>query len=480
MSRDEAAIQELRLKIALPAFGSRVMMLAGAWCLLWGTSVLVLRAAGGWSRPVMLWGAVGLAPALLVAGRMALRQRPSEAAARAALDRVNGCGGLLMAADETEIGEWRRHLPSLDVPGVRWNARRPAIVLLAGVAFVALGFTVPQRFVETMASRRLDVSRDVVRLSEQIETLADVKVIEAQQARALKEKLDQTAEGASGLDPVKTWEALDHLEDSLARTAAEAAEKAAAKAGSLAKGEVLAEALQEDGPALDPETLREALDELEKIADGAAQENEDLMRDLSPELAEALKGGQLSDAQLAEARKLLGQARGRLVEMAGKLEARGLIDARLAQRLQEAGGGGESADGGGMDDAAAELREFLSQNPGMSIDEAIARCQNPGRGGVDRGRGDAEMTWKDGTSEDGVKFKEQELPKAKLDAMKDSRLSAVSMGTPKVDEKAGGSRGGALKDAAAGGGAAFTHTILPRHQGAVKKYFEREDNLGAE
>ncbi|MCC7192208.1 MAG: hypothetical protein IT444_05435 [Phycisphaeraceae bacterium] len=476
MNRDEPAIADLRLRITLLIFSSWAMTLVGGWCLLWGSLVLLLRATGGWPRTTMAWGALGILPVLLAAGGIAWRRRPSAFAVRATLDRVNSCGGLLMAADETAIGEWQRRLPALAVPSLRWNARRPAIVMLAGVAFLAVGFIIPQRLVESTTSRRLDVSRDVARLTTQIETLAEVKILETQQARALQEKLEQIAGEASGRDPVKTWEALDHVQDTLARAAAEAAEKATEKAGSLAEGQLLAEALEKSDPVLNPETLKEMFDELKDITERAAEENEDLLRNISPELAEAIQNSELSDAQLDEVRDLLNQSSERLSEMAQKLEALGLIDADLAQRLRPAdSSSGTDSESESSADAALELREFLSQNPGIPIDEAIVIIRQPGRGGIDRGRGDAEMTWKDPSSEEGVKFKEQELPPAKLNALKDSKLSAISMAAPKVDEKAAGSSGGALKDASAGGGAAFTHTVLPRHQAAVKKYFEREE-----
>jgi hypothetical protein len=86
------------------------------------------------------------------------------------------------------------------------------------------------------------------------------------------------------------------------------------------------------------------------------------------------------------------------------------------------------------------------------------------------------MTWTEGTDAQGAKFKEQILPPASLAALKDSKLVGISTGSPETG-KAGGDAGrGALKGAAAGPGAAHTHTILPRHRGAVGRYFERKDS----
>ena len=94
-----------------------------------------------------------------------------------------------------------------------------------------------------------------------------------------------------------------------------------------------------------------------------------------------------------------------------------------------------------------------------------------GKGGVDRGRGDAPMTWTDPSSGKGAKFKEQVLPSS-MSSLKDSQLVGRSTGAPEID-KSGAQKSGGLKGAAAGGGSAFTQTVLPRHRGAVNRYFER-------
>ena len=68
------------------------------------------------------------------------------------------------------------------------------------------------------------------------------------------------------------------------------------------------------------------------------------------------------------------------------------------------------------------------------------------------------MAWKDPTSDDGFKFKEEALPPSSVQAFKDSitvGLSAGSPGKTKAD------------------GSASTQVVLPRHRQAVERYFER-------
>src|SRR5262249_45557171 len=109
----------------------------------------------------------------------------------------------------------------------------------------------------------------------------------------------------------------------------------------------------------------------------------------------------------------------------------------------------------------------------MSVKEALgAWCDNLGKGGVDRGRADAAMTWTDGTSEKDAKFKEKVLPPSAVAGLNDSQLVGLSATAPTVDPN-GVVAHGALNNTASGGGSAYTQTILPRHKGAVRRYFER-------
>jgi hypothetical protein len=96
----------------------------------------------------------------------------------------------------------------------------------------------------------------------------------------------------------------------------------------------------------------------------------------------------------------------------------------------------------------------------------------PGRGGTSRGPGAAQLNYGNETKEEGLKFKERELPEGELAALK-SQVIGVSKGAPEKEARPGDAGSGALAGAAAGGGSANTQPVLPRHKGAVERYFER-------
>jgi hypothetical protein len=77
-----------------------------------------------------------------------------------------------------------------------------------------------------------------------------------------------------------------------------------------------------------------------------------------------------------------------------------------------------------------------------------------------------------------MKFKEEALPPAELEALKGSRLAGLSREAPTVEKGGTPSKSGALQGAAAGTGSAHTQVVLPRHRGAVERYFERPGRAG--
>jgi hypothetical protein len=100
-----------------------------------------------------------------------------------------------------------------------------------------------------------------------------------------------------------------------------------------------------------------------------------------------------------------------------------------------------------------------------------ANCNRPGRGGVTRGRGDAELTWGDESDKQGTKFKEVVLPKGMLDQPKDE-IVAIKKSAPIEQAGEEGPRTARRTDEAAAGQATWNRKLNPRHRNAVRKYFD--------
>src|SRR5215813_4520549 len=455
---DQSIRRFIRRLALLLAFRQSLTFVA-VWCFLWGAVALVLRVSSATTRRQLLWGAIGIAIAAIAAAVVSRRRLPSRDSVRAMLDSRNDCGGLLMAGADADLGAWRT--AEITLPRLRWRKARAFGLLAASSAFVLISFLAPVRFAATGASRPMDVSREVENLSAQIEALKEAQIIEEAKAEALEQKLDQLAQEASGEDPAKTWEALDHLNDAVEKAAREAAESATARQERLDRAEALAEALAAGADQLDSKTMTEAMRTLGEMTQDAMKENEALAGDLSPETREAIKSGSIKPENLKDISKGLGKGKASLNQKLSKLNQSGMINPGSLK-------GGAKANRRDNSGLARFLKESAEKVP---IDEAVLQwCE--GKGGVDRGRGDAAMTWTDGTNEKDAKFKEKVLPPSSVAGLKDSQLVGMSAAAPTVDTS-GVAAHGALNNTAPGGGSAYTQPILPRHRGAVRRYFDR-------
>jgi hypothetical protein len=455
----DLSIRRFIRRLALLLAFKQSLTFVTIWFFIWGAVALVLRAASATPRRQLLWGAVGIAVAVIAAAAFSRKRLPSRDSVRALLDNRNDCGGLLMAGADADLGDWR--IPEIRLPGLRWRKARSLGLSAASSAFVLISLLAPVRFATTDAARPMDVSREVENLSAQIEALKEAQVIEEAKAEALEQKLDQLGREASGEDPAKTWEALDHLNDAVEKAAKEAAETANARQERLARAEALAEGLMAGADQLDSKTMAEAMRTLGEMTRDAIKENESLAGDLSPETLEAIKSGSLKAEHLKGVSKALSQNRAALNQKLSKLSQSGMINPNSLK-------GGAQADR--RDNSG--LARFLKENAEkMSVDEATLQWRQ-GKGGVDRGRGDAAMTWTNGSSEKDARFKEKVLPPSSIAGLNDSQLVGLSASAPTVNTS-GVAAHGALNSAASGGGSAYTQTILPRHRGAVRRYFDR-------
>lgn len=458
----DRSIRRFIRKLALLLAFKQSLSFITIWFFAWGACALVLRAASATPRKHLLWGATGVAVAVIASAALSRRRLPSRDSVRALLDNRNDCGGLLMAGADAEIGAWR--IPEITLPGLRWRKARAFGLLAASVAFVLVSFLAPVRFATISAARPMDVSREVEDLSAQIEALKEARIIEEARAEALEQKLDQLSQEATGEDPAKTWEALDHLNDAVEKAAKEAAETANAKQERLARAEALAEGLMAGADQLDSKTMTEAMRTLGDMTQNAIKENESLAGDLSPETLEAIKSGSLKAEHLKDISKALSQSKSALNQKLSKLSKSGGINPNSLK-------GGAQANR--RDNSG--LAKFLKENAEkMSVDEAMLQwCEGEsGSGGPSRGPGAAAMTWTDGSSEKNAKFKEKVLSPSSVSGLNDSQIVGMSASAPTVSTN-GVVAHGALNSAASGGGSAYTQTILPRHRGAVKRYFDR-------
>ena len=456
MNIDNKTIRKFRTKMAALLILKKTLAVATVWGLVWGTVVIILRAAIGMPPLTLLTGGIGLIFAIGCAVVLALRQIPSRTALRASLDKHSGAGGLVMAAETVELGNWRKQMPSIRLPRLRWRGGVSWARFAGAVLFVCISFLIPQRFVEISKAQPLDIREEVKQLADGIDVLKEEEIIELAEAEMLEEKLNQLQAEASGEDPVKTWETLDHLADTLSQESADAAQDALSETERLTEAETLSEGLINEGSEMDAELLAESMTALSGLVQEVAQENELLAAQLADLKGD---GNSLTLEQLKEISAALRFTKRDIYDRLVELHAVNLIDLKTLKACEKLG----QCDSDG-------LAAFLAEN---ADSRSVVECIGGWCRGIGRGPGDAPMTWSDGTTEEGAKFKAEVLPLSDIASLEDSEIVGLSIGAPSVETSSLLPQSGGLSGATAGGGSSFTQTVLPRHKGAVKRYFER-------
>ena len=456
MNTDNQTIRKFRIKIAALLILKKTLAFATVWGLIWGTVVIVIRATIEMPPLTLLVGAIGLIVAVGCAVALALREIPTRTAFRASLDKHSGAGGLMMAAETVELGNWRKQMPLIKSPRLRWHGGAYCTRFVGATLFVCISLLIPQRFVEISKAQPLDIREEVKQLADKIDVLKEEEIIELAEAEMLEDKLDQLQAEASGEDPVKTWESLDHLADTLSQEAADAAQDALSETERLTEAETLSEGLINEGSEMDAQLLAESMAALSGLVQEAAQENTSLAAQLPD-----LKGDwdSLTLDQLKELSAALRLTKSDIYDRLAELYAVNLIDLETLKACEKLG----QCDSTG-------LAAFLAENVDS---KSVIECIGGWCKGIGRGPGDAPMTWTDGTTEEGANFKAEALPLSNIASLEDSEIVGLSVGAPSVETSNLPPQSGGLSGATAGGGSSFNQTVLPRHKGAVKRYFER-------
>jgi hypothetical protein len=82
------------------------------------------------------------------------------------------------------------------------------------------------------------------------------------------------------------------------------------------------------------------------------------------------------------------------------------------------------------------------------------------------------MTWKEESSDDGARFKEEALPPSAQ--LSDAQFIGVTRAAPELSGDDVAVEHGALSGARGSGGAAHSQVILPRHKQTVRNFFKRD------
>jgi hypothetical protein len=402
-----------------------------------GCAALVCRLFVPAAEPYLLWLLAAPALAALPAAIGALRRAYRPEDVLAIIDALTGGEGAVLTLAERHDPAWT-HAPQISraahasLPRFRpW--RRFAIAVPAAV-FLVIALLLPQR---TPASGVSPMADDVAAaLSAALAELQARDLVTPEEERQLEQEIERVRRAAQERMDASAWEAADALREKMAANAAAKRDAASWAQEALAR--------------------YSAAGGLDGNPDAASAEAE-----LSRALDALARSGALAGAP-ADIQKLLA-AGGKLPSDAAAL---GRLAASLARYLGDVQGRLGERRGFGERGSRFDPAEFAAAGEG----EAAAAGNRPGRGGVTRGRADAELTY-GRESLPAERFKAQALPPGYVRSPDDWAPVVNMPGAPSVAPEAGG-RAAARAYAEDAGQAAWRRTLAPRHQSAVKKYFQ--------
>ncbi len=425
----------------------------------WGVVVLALRRFSALSLNVLLFSGVVLALAgCLGVVLVARRSGPRLETLCARIDQQCGMGGLLMAAATVPLDDWAPRIAALSLPRPVWNGR-PALLLFAAAAlFAALAISLPVKPVHNAIVARFALDAEIRDLERKIELLRDQDILGVEESRELLQSIERIAQQAKGDRPENTWEALDHTTELLYHEAAKAAQETAAGLEGMNALQAAAHTLEKSIESM-PRESAAAMKELAAMPEEMAPA---LPRTLMnhPSLSPLRQGAASTNVlrQLAADTRQIEQQQ---LDRLSRLSTERLLNQRQAAHLQEQAGRDMES-----------LLDWLERNPGCTN---LAKCvqAQSGQGSIMRGRGDAPLTWQDGSDENSARFQERILPSASSVDLENSQTLGESAAAPTPPEETADIQPGPLDNVESRGGHAEQIRILPRHTRSVDRYFNR-------
>ena len=396
-----------------------------------GCAALVCRLFVPAADPYLYWllavPALAILPAAVISTRRAYR--PEQVLA--IVDALSGGDGSVLTLAERNDQAWSQapqisRAAHIALPRFRpW--RRLAIVAPA-LAFLVIALLLPQR---TAAAGVAPIADDVVAgLSTTLAELKAHDLVTQEEEKQLEQEIERVRNAARERMDASAWEAADAVKEKMAANAA--AKQDAAK------------------------WAQEALAQYSAAGGEGSTDSASAKAELSRALEALAKSGALAGAP-ADIQKMLASGK-----LPGDAASLGKLAASLAQYL-------------GSAQSLGELRGFGGRGSRFDPAEFAAAGQSedgdgiPGRGGINRGRADAELTYGQET-QPGGRFKGQALPPGYVRSPDDWAPVVNMPGAPIVAPEVGG-RAASRAYAEEGGQAAWRRTLAPRHQSAVKKYF---------
>ncbi len=433
-------IARLRRRCNLAIFVGLLLRSISVYLVIAGVFTLIIRLFWPGANPYLYLLLPGAVLPMAVALLWFRRRRYRDADVEGISDRRADLGGLLLTLSVQDDALWEEKLSSTvqsqttKLPQLRYTM---FLRTLPYLTFLVLTLVVPQRvYSEYVRGVSALEYEELKTIEQQLEFISEEDLLTDEQSDRLKEEVERMLSKTEQSHESR-WEAIDALK-----------EKISAEMEDVSRSLSNAERAAATG---NREQLAKALMDL-------AQKG--LLGELPAELANKLGPG---------AESLLRQ--GSLPNDPASLEAlREYIEALSQAQCRKVCQGGLC--GGSCGICGTNLDDFEIAGQGFALAEGPEADGLPGRGGINRGRGDAPMLWGDESDEQRVKFTPQELPPISISPDEDIPVVGINIIEPEeMEAPLAGGAGRVLDFNNIVGSEAWQRRISPRHRGLVRRYF---------
>ncbi len=437
-------IAHLRNRCNLAIFVGLLLKSVSVYLAAAGAFTLITRIFWPGASPYLYLLLPGAVLPIAVALFWFQRRKYRDADVQGISDRRANLGGLLLTLSVWDDALWEEKLsasvqsPTTKLPQLRWGLFLKTVPYLA---FLILALVVPQKVYSEYARGISALEYEELKtIEQQLEFISEEDLLTDEQTEQLKEEVERMLTNAEQSHESR-WEAIDALN-----------EKINTEMEDVSASFTNAERAAATG----------SREQLEKALMDLVQKG--WLGELPPELANKLGPG---------VQNLLKQ--GSLPKDLADLEAvREYIKSLSQVQIRKLHKAGLCSGSGGL--CETNLDDFELASQGFNPAQGPEGEGNPGRGGINRGRGDAPMLWGEESDEQKVKFTTKELPPISISSDEEMPVVGINILEPEeMEAPVAGGAGRVLNFKNIVGSEAWQRRISPRHRGLVRRYFSQDN-----
>ena len=410
----------------------------------------------------------------------AYRKLPGDKKILSYLDLVSSTPSLLMSfCDDIELGAWKNKITVNKIPVVTTCDKRRVVSFFVALFFLLVCFFVPAQ--QVVKKNKLNITYDQQEIKEDIELLAEEKILEDEEVDNLYKQLEEISKTADEDNPVKTWEALDYLKNKI-NDKALVFEQKMIKA--MNNAELTKQTLEQLNKAMSEKKMREnsaaikdQMSAIGKMLQNILKKNPGMFNSLKNVMKNLQSGdnGNLDNNDLEKLANAALMSKKQLQKMLQRMRQRncknGKCNNSSSLRKKSKAGNGKS-----KEKSLQELLDFIDDN--LKKSKKLKRLCKSGLksmasscAGVDRGPGHRALTFEDRKLKHNGVYVEKNVT-GTPESTKGSETLESMYTAPQVDPQKQASSG-ALNKTRSSRLINNNMHVYPKHKKSISKFFKK-------